>query len=458
MPEANDILVIGAGAKAAAIAVKCHVLNELGLGPIRALIVEASEPAAAWLGRHGFTSGSEPLSTSPSKDVGFPYRSCDVYGDIGSDIDRRTMAFSWQQHLISRRRYSHWVDAGSPPVAHREYGEYLAWVLARATRGVRLIDGRAMQISLSRSGAEWAVEVASATGLTQYRARALALTGPGAHRVIPHDSEVDERIFHCDERRADLEAIPDEECDIALAGGGESTIACVALLRSRKPNARLTVYTPALPMSRAESFLENRVYSSPEDVGWHSLALDVRRDFVTRTDRGVFAPHGVSALAGDSRCRFVTGRVMHVSRGRRDTGALRVEYRSRGVVAAELHDYLVNCTGFDILAQVKSLTSAATRAEIERQAGAFWTRSPEEIEMGWSLEVANISPLLHIPALAALCQGPGFANLSSLGLLADRLIAPILSRRGRASGWAARLGAPASNPILTRKELVEQCF
>jgi mycobactin lysine-N-oxygenase len=174
MSASTDLLIVGAGAKAAAIAAKVHVLNELGLGPITLLIVEAREPAASWLGRNGFTTGREALSTSPTKDVGFPYQSSDVFGDLGTAIDRGVVGFSWQQYLMSQGRYARWVDAGSPPVEHREYGQYLAWVLARATRGVRLIAGRAMQVSLEQAGEQWTVDVASAGGLTQYRASALA--------------------------------------------------------------------------------------------------------------------------------------------------------------------------------------------------------------------------------------------------------------------------------------------
>ncbi len=35
-------------------------------------------------------------------------------------------------------------------------------------------------------------------------------------------------------------------------------------------------------------------------------------------------------------------------------------------------------------------------------------------------------PRLHIPGLAALSQGPGFANLGCLGLLANRVLEPLV--------------------------------
>ena len=44
-PSEADLLIVGAGAKAAAIAAKVHVINRLGLGPISLTIVEKTEPA-----------------------------------------------------------------------------------------------------------------------------------------------------------------------------------------------------------------------------------------------------------------------------------------------------------------------------------------------------------------------------------------------------------------------------
>jgi mycobactin lysine-N-oxygenase len=38
------------------------------------------------------------------------------------------------------------------------------------------------------------------------------------------------------------------------------------------------------------------------------------------------------------------------------------------------------------------------------------------------LSVAGLTPPLHLPVLAGLAQGPGFPNLSCLGLLSDRIL------------------------------------
>jgi mycobactin lysine-N-oxygenase len=39
-----------------------------------------------------------------------------------------------------------------------------------------------------------------------------------------------------------------------------------------------------------------------------------------------------------------------------------------------------------------------------------------------NLAVAGLEPPLHLPVLAGLAQGPGFPNLSCLGLLSDRVL------------------------------------
>jgi mycobactin lysine-N-oxygenase len=38
------------------------------------------------------------------------------------------------------------------------------------------------------------------------------------------------------------------------------------------------------------------------------------------------------------------------------------------------------------------------------------------------LSVAGLCPPLHLPVVAGLAQGPGFPNLSCLGLLSDRIL------------------------------------
>ena len=91
------------------------------------------------------------------------------------------------------------------------------------------------------------------------------------------------------------------------------------------------------------------------------------------------------------------------------------------------HDYVANCTGFDLLAQLRTLFPAKVREEIERQAGPIWDRpAGAEVPIGRNLELCGLRPHLQIPGLAGLSQGPGFANLGALGLLSNRVLQPLV--------------------------------
>lgn len=435
MVARTDLLIVGAGAKAAGIATKVHVLNTLGLGPISLKIVEGTTRAASWLGRNGMTSGEEPLAVTPIKDIGFPYQSFHEFGEAGEAIDAAAQGFSWQQYMISKRRYARWIDAGSPSVRHKDYGEYLTWVLSRATKGVEHVEGRVTAVSLDEDGDNWVVDVEEAAGASRHASGALVLTGPGVHRAFPHEPGIEERVFHCDSKRGEFARLPEEECSVAVVGGGESALSCVMFLRGFRPLASCTIYTPMLPMSRGESFLENRVFSNPDEVEWNSLDLQTRRDFVKHSDRGVFDPPSLAAIAYDDRARFVTGRVTDVGAGQGGEG-VRVEYESPEGLAGGEHDFVVNCTGFDLLAQLRDLFPPAVRERVESRAGALWDRpAGTEVRIGRALELEGMEPRLHIPGLGGLSQGPGFANLGALGLLSNRVLQPLLQEKAPEQGF-----------------------
>lgn len=430
-----DLLIVGAGAKAAGIATKVHVMNTLGLGPISVKIVEGTTRAASWLGRNGMTSGEEPLAVTPIKDIGFPYQSHYEFGEAGEAIDAATLGFSWQQYMIGKRRYARWIDAGSPSVRHKDYGEYLSWVLSRATEGIEHVEGRVTAVILDEDEGRWVVEVEEASGTTRHAGGALVLTGPGVHRAFPHEPGIESRVFHCDSKRSEFARLPEEECTVAVVGGGESALSCVMFLRGFRTQARCTIYTPMLPMSRGESFLENRVFSRPDEVEWQSLDLQTRRDFVKHSDRGVFDPPSLAAIAYDDRVRFVTGRVTDVEKAGGGE-KVRVAYESPEGLAGAEHDYVVNCTGFDLLAQLRDLFPPQVREQVESRVGAVWDRpAGTEVKIGRALELEGMEPRLHIPGLGGLSQGPGFANLGALGLLSNRVLQPLLQEKASTQGF-----------------------
>jgi len=428
----SDILIVGAGAKAAALAAKVHTINSLGLAEISMTVIEKTEPAASWLGRNGMTSGEEPLAIPPIKDVGFPYQSSRQFGELGDRIDAELLPFTWQRFAMERHEYAAWVNSGSPSVMHKDYGEYLGWVLERATEGVTVYDGRVTEVSLAEDREGWEVEVAERgrpEDPEHHSGRTLVLTGPGVHRHFPHDPEVESRVFHCDSRRDEFVRVPeDEEVEIAIIGGGESALSALVFLRDLRPAARLTVYTPTLPLSRGESFLENRVFADPDNVDWEHLDIETRRDFVKHCDRGVFDSSVLARIADDDHLSFLCGRAVHVSLSDDGEGALlEFESPSEGM-RSESYDFVINCTGFDLLRQLRGLFPDAVRDEVEEQCGPLWDSPPKfEVPIGRGLELEGVRPRLHIPGLGGLRQGPGFANLGSLGLLANRVLQPLLA-------------------------------
>ncbi len=77
------------------------------------------------------------------------------------------------------------------------------------------------------------------------------------------------------------------------------------------------------------------------------------------------------------------------------------------------YDLVVVAIGF----QARWFEGLLGREARRRVAGA-------ELERGIDLDlsIARLNPPLHLPLLAGLAQGPGFPNLSCLGLLSDRVL------------------------------------
>ena len=61
---------------------------------------------------------------------------------------------------------------------------------------------------------------------------------------------------------------------------------------------------------------------------------------------------------------------------------------------------------------------------VELALGGPITHARVESAIGYDLALENLTPTLYLPNLAGLAQGPGFPNLSFLGELSDRVLAP----------------------------------
>lgn len=214
-----------------------------------------------------------------------------------------------------------------------------------------------------------------------------------------------------------------------MVGGGETAGAVTtALLEVLDPSAQIElVSTDGALFTRGESFTESHMYTDP--ATWLRLPERQRRAFIRRTDRGVFSVSVQSVLDQADRVHTVLGRVRRV---REDGDAVEIEIEDGHEMSRVRYDLLVTAIGFDALWWLPLFTEAA-RAALARAVGSAGRVETRDVErsIGFSLAVENLAPALHLPMLAGLAQGPGFPNLSSLGLLADRILQPCLIHESR---------------------------
>lgn len=107
------LVIVGAGAKAVAVAAKAAVLREMGVAAPDIVAVDSRTVAGNWHAVGGWTDGRHRLGTSPDKDVGFPYRSTLLPGR-NAELDQRMTRMSWQSYLVARGGFAEWIDRGSP--------------------------------------------------------------------------------------------------------------------------------------------------------------------------------------------------------------------------------------------------------------------------------------------------------------------------------------------------------
>jgi mycobactin lysine-N-oxygenase len=121
-----------------------------------------------------------------------------------------------------------------------------------------------------------------------------------------------------------------------------------------------------------------------------------------------------------TRARNVRSVVGTARRLRALPSHVEIETEYGGVARHAHYDYVVVARGFDPL-----WFTSLFDEEMSRQLGAATGHPTEgaiERAIRRDLAVEGLAPRLHLPMLAAVAQGPGFPNLSCLGLLADRVL------------------------------------
>ncbi len=404
------LAVVGAGAKAVAVAAKAAALRELGVDTVDIVAVERAGVAANWRAEGGWTDGRQRLGTSPEKDIGFPYRSALAPGD-SAELDAVLMRWSWQSYLVATEQFVGWVDRGRPAPSHDTWAQYLRWVAAAA--GLKVVRGELVTIALD--GPRWLLH----TRDSRLSADALMITGPGQpHRAIlcgdPRVLSI-AQFWHraaCQDRIA--------AAHVAVIGGGETAASMLYELFHHRVSTITAISPQATLFTRGEGYFENSLFSDP--ATWRGLSRAERRDFIARTDRGVFSTRVQESLLADERIRHLRGRVAGVV-SRDDRIFITVHTDRDGQRDESVHgfDLVVDGSGADPL-WFRSLLDQHALDQLELCLGGPLTDERLEDSIGYDLAVAGVTPKLFLPNISGLNEGPGFPNLSCLGLLSDRII------------------------------------
>jgi mycobactin lysine-N-oxygenase len=418
----STLAVVGAGPKGIAIAAKARALSTAGLEPPRVVLIDRSAVAGNWSGRQGYTSGLLPLGTPPEKDVGFPYPAS--WGSVSTAVTAAMADFGWQRHLTERGAYADWVDRGRLRPTHRQWSAYLRDVAERAQ--AEIIAGEVTGLEIGGEGS-WQVTVEPGQAIT---ADGVVLTGSGPPITVPgqpldHPRVLDGRNYWLHQRML-KKGIAENVCVI---GSGEAAASVViSLLKKAHTRSTIDVLTSrGVLYSRGESYDENRFYSDPGE--WPRLAESHRREFLERTDRGVFSLQAEATLRQSRGFRTLAGRAAALEAGERQV-IVTIEYEHEEERVA--YDLVVVAIGFDAR-WFEELLGIEARHQLDHAlAGAVLER-----HIDVDLSIAGLRPPLHLPVLAGLAQGPGFPNLSCLGLLSDRVLRRYVPLEEQAPGLAS---------------------
>ena len=422
LPIMPTLAVLGAGPKGIAIAAKARALKAAGLDAPGVVLVDRGAVAGSWTGEQGYTSGVLPLGTPPEKDVGYPY--ADSWGAASAAVTDAMAEYSWQRHLIRNGTYADWVDRGRLRPTHRQWATYLREVAVRAQ--AEIVTGELA--SLEDDANRWRLVLRHGDAIW---ADGVVFTGAGppirvAGQPDNHPRVLDGRSYWLSEAAV----TPEIARNVCVIGGGETAASVVIslLTGAHKHSAVDVVTSRGVLYSRGESYDENRFFSDPGD--WPALAESHRREFIDRTDRGVFSQQAEASLSQARGYRALSGRAAAIEAGERQV-VVTIEYGSEQERIA--YDLVIVAIGFDARRFAGLLGSRARLRLDEAVAGSDLDR-----QIDVDLSVARFTPPIHLPLLAGLAQGPGFPNLSCLGLLSDRVLRRYVGQSNQACATTQR--------------------
>lgn len=460
------LVVIGGGPKAAALAAKARVLNELAkrnqLGKrIQIRVLEQQSVLAGnWIGGCGFTTGLEALCTPPEKDVGFPYNSA-----YGSDVDRLMLGnYSWHAYLIlaDKSLYSNWVDTDRWPPPHHRWARYISNALSAPLIGPAPLASELEEediVSVDLDTTVLAVEpengkvkiTFSSKGKTDtLMADGVVFTGPGEPNRIK-DSPIDAENLIFDSRSYWQSFSQFQKMvggRVAVIGGGESAASVVVSLLPLTDSSGLEIdiiNRHGTVFTRGESYHENKWFSNPGT--WAEMPEEDREEIIKRTDRGVFSVNAQNQLKRASNVYIKSG---HVFKLEKLGDQVKVLYTRKKIKKEEIrpedvresvYDKVVVGLGFDPWTMLDLLPAEfrPSRKDEDADKVNYYTKLEREIDFNLRLKLNDFPGMentpfnIHAPVLSGLAQGPGFPSLCCLGHLSDRILLTYidLSRKSR---------------------------
>ncbi len=409
----KKLIIVGCGPKAIAIAAKAHVLQKQGWTVPEIVIIDKHGPGANWDGTNGYTDGDTILGTTPLEDVGFPYASL-----IDDSVDEEMLKFSYMAYLVDIGKYAEWVDRGLYPPTHAMLADYLKWVVKKVS--VAITIGEVTAISLKDD--KWSVAYGDSSGAKEISGDSLVLTGPGDPHRFPRTEnslEEEKRIFNGQNIWPNIHLFKDmKNAKIAVIGAGETAAGIVTgLLNVIDGSSQIEIITrhPIL-FTRNENWMEVMYFSKV--MNWSELSKREKTEIIRHADRGTFSVaaknlldsvYNVSMRLGNAEKIGTTDTKAHVMLSGNDEG--------REGQKAE-YDYVIEATGFDPFSLADLFPDKSFLGDLQLMSE----------KMDQDLSVTGLSPKLHIPGLSAMAQGPGFPNLSCLGLLAERILIPYIDK------------------------------
>src|SRR5262249_45423423 len=179
---------------------------------------------------------------------------------------------------------------------------------------------------------------------------------------------------------------------VCVIGSGETAASVViSLLKISHRRSTVDVLTSrGVLYSRGESYDENRFYSDPGE--WPRLAEWHRREFLERTDRGVFSLQAEATLRQSRGFRTLAGRAASIEAGDRQV-IVTIEYGDE--VERVAYDLVVVAIGFDAH-WFQDLLGPEARLRLgDARAGALLER-----RIDVDLSVTGLGPSLRLAVLA----------------------------------------------------------